>query len=116
MQRAGKAAAQAQAVREAEITAQESLELTKALLRVAVHHVSCCRSRPGPAHLREPHPIPERRWNLCPCFPDILQVSYLRGIFPEDNYRKVDMKNLDSECTQRLCSQPPPPSTHMGAG
>jgi hypothetical protein len=26
-----------------------------------------------------------------------LQVSYLRGIFPEDHYKTVDMRNLDSE-------------------
>ena len=35
-------AAQAQAQRQEEITAQESLELCKALLRVSIFHVSVC--------------------------------------------------------------------------
>ncbi|EFN50707.1 hypothetical protein CHLNCDRAFT_142584 [Chlorella variabilis] len=61
MQRAGKKAAQAQALKQQEITALESVELVRMLLKTSVYH-----------------------------------VSFLRGIFPEDHYRPIDMKNLDN--------------------
>ena len=35
-----------------------------------------------------------------------LQVSYLRGIFPEDHYKTVDMRNLDSERRRQRAGVP----------
>jgi hypothetical protein len=37
-----------------------------------------------------------------------LQVSYLRGIFPEDHYKTVDMRNLDSERRRLRAGGAPP--------
>lgn len=36
--------------------------------------------------------------------PCLLQVTYLRGIFPDKHYKPVDMRNLDSERGRRAGS------------
>ncbi len=78
---ARKQAAQAQAQKQAEITAQESLELVKCLLRVVRGQrlLACQDQRPLDALIR---------FNLVPA-QSIYHVSYLRGLFPESCFRGV---------------------------
>lgn len=61
---------------------------------------SCRRRRPL---LTEHSAVSAIRCSLAPA---LQQVSYLRGIFPEDNFKAVDMRNLDSALRRRCQWRP----------
>lgn len=95
--------AQAQAQRQEAITSQESAQLVSALLRVACYHRELHPAR-QPAALSLLHCC-TCRWvlhqlsltRLPPRLPRPSTVSYLRGLFPEDTFKAVEMRNLDGE-------------------
>ena len=66
----------------------------------AAHAQSCCHGALQPAARVDCYP------STCLLL-HALQVSYLRGIFPEDHYKTVDMRNLDSEAPQPACRRAP---------
>jgi hypothetical protein len=41
--------------------------------------------------------VPQSLLSYASRSPACKQVSYLRGLFPDNNYQKVPMRNLDSE-------------------